>query len=129
MLLTTFTYKLWTSSHGYAELVGRADGCDYDGQQNYTTCVCDVCRPYHSILSILKANFSLNWTNLLCLQLALVLRSPNLVVFVSTTMITKLMTEPIALPLRSCACVQLRVIMLWSCIISIEIYYNLASFK
>ena len=78
----------------------------------YTASVCDVCRPYHSIVGLLKASFSLNWTNLLCLQLALT-------VFVSTTTTTtKLTTEPIALPLRPCACV------LWSCI-----YYNLASFK
>ena len=35
--------------------MGTVDGCGYDGQQKYT--ICDACRQYRSILSILKPVF------------------------------------------------------------------------
>ena len=36
-------------------LVGTVNGCGYDGQLKYT--ICDICRPCHLILSILKPVF------------------------------------------------------------------------
>ena len=62
-----------------------------------TNTICDDCRPCHSMLKTFF--FSLNSTGSLCLQLAQVPKSPNLVIFVST-----LMTEPIALPLDVLPC-------------------------
>ena len=49
--------------------------------------ICDTCysRLCHSFLSILKACFLSNMTDLLCLQLAQVPRSTDLAIFVSTT--------------------------------------------
>ena len=59
---------------------------------NYT--ICDVCRPYQLHT---EASFSPKLTDSLCLQVDQVPRSPDLVIFVSTT--TTAMTEPVALPL------------------------------
>ena len=36
-------------------IVGTVDGCGYDSQLKYT--ICEACRPYHSILSILRPVF------------------------------------------------------------------------
>ena len=72
--------------------MGTADGCGYNGQQKYTTG--DVCRPCHSILSVLKPVFLPNSTDLLYLQLTQVPRSPDLAISVSMT--TELITLPIA---------------------------------
>ena len=56
--------------------------------------ICDACRPYHSILSTLKAVFC---RDLLLLQLAQIPRSPDLVIFVLTPMTTtRLITLPLA---------------------------------
>ena len=54
----------------------------------------DVCDSKHT-----EASFSPNSTDLLLLQLAQMPRSPDLAVFVSTTMATTT-TEPTTLPLR-----------------------------
>ena len=72
-------------------LVGMVDGCGYDGQLKCT--ICDIYRPYHLILNILKSVFC---QTLLYLQLAQVPRSPDLAIFLLTTTIT---TQPIILPL------------------------------
>ena len=56
----------------------------------------DTCRPYHSILSVLKPVLcQIRQLDSFYLQLAQVLRSPDLAIFMSMTM----MTEPITLPL------------------------------
>ena len=64
-------------------VVGMVGGLGYDGQLKCN--ICDTCRPYHWILSILKPVFLPNSTYLLCLQVA---QMP------STTI------EPITLPLH-----------------------------
>ena len=59
MLSMTFTYVYEASRvheqkaqwHVYAYIVGMVNGHGCDGQLKYT--ICDVCRPCHSILSIL----------------------------------------------------------------------------
>ena len=90
----SYAYAIWVRSMGVAI---------YHGQQKET--VCDTYRLYHSGLSILKP-VSLSSTDLLPLQLTQGPRSPDLVVFVSTTMTTMTATEPITLPQSPCSCVQ-----------------------
>ena len=63
MLSMTVTYTRTRLSrvheqklHAYKYIVDMVDGCGYDGQLKYT--ICDACRPYHSISSILEPVFS-----------------------------------------------------------------------
>ena len=78
--------------------MGTVDGCGYHGQLKYA--ICDVCRPYHSNLSILKPVFLLKSTYSSCLQLAQVPRCWDQAIFVSATTTTTTTTEPITSPLR-----------------------------
>ena len=71
--LPTHTYKA-SRAHEIV-LVGTVDGRGYDGQRKYRGTICDACRPYHSILSILRSVFRRNrqircvYNSLSCLDL------------------------------------------------------------
>ena len=76
-------------------VMGMVEGCGYDDQQMYT--ICDTCRQCHSILGILKKVFH----QILCVLTTRsdVYKSLDLMIFVSTMIMTMTTTEPIALSL------------------------------
>ena len=92
MLSKTFIYM-------YISIVSIIDGHGYDGQLMYT--VRDICRSCYSKSKDIDASFSSNSTNSLRLQFTQVPRSPDLAIFVSTTitMTIKMTQMIITLPL------------------------------
>ena len=80
-------------------IMGMVEGHGYDDQQIYT--ICDTCRLYHSILSILKKVFHQILRALTTRSDAY--RSPDLAIFVSTmTMTMMTTTNRLLYPLRMC---------------------------
>ena len=79
-------------------IVGMVDGCGYDGQLEYT--ICDIHRPYHLILSILKPVLRQLRQISLHLRIDQVPRCQDLVILMVTTTTDRKTDRPITLPLR-----------------------------